>query len=664
MFESVLVANRGEIARRVVRTLRRVGVRSVAIYTDADRRAPHVREADGALHVASYLDAAELVEAARRAGADAVHPGYGFLSENPGFARACAQAGVTFVGPPPEAMEAMGDKLRAKAVADRAGVPVVPSFTVEQAREAHEHYPLLVKAAAGGGGRGMRVVERPDDLDAALESARREAQAGFGDDTVFIERFLPRARHIEVQVIADAHGNVLHLGERECSLQRRHQKIVEESPSPVVDAALRARLGEEAVALARAAGYVNAGTVEFIADADDPATHFFLEVNARLQVEHPVTELVTGLDLVELQLRVAAGEPLALTQDDVRLSGHAIEVRVNAEDAAAGFLPAAGPVLGYREPEVAGVRVDSGIARRSRVGTDYDSLLCKVIAHGADRDVALARLDRALADTAILGVTTTVGYLRRLLATPEVRAGALDTGLVGRLELPPTGVDEREVAAAAALIQTAVNAERAGDDPFESVRGWRVGGVPGWSYWLIAVDGGAPVDVRVRGVADRPEYDVGDGPIAAEVDRVGPQAFAIAVGGERRTWDYAYEGNVIWLGRDGQVWTTRRASREESHEASVHGDLRAPMPGQVLLVKASPGDRVAPGDAVVVLESMKMELTVAAPMAGRVAAVAVAVGDQVVQDQPVATIEPDAGEMPGELPRLVALPAEDEAAWP
>src|SRR5688500_7496707 len=355
----------------------------------------------------------------------------------------------------------MGDKLRAKAAADAAGVPTVPTYTSETVE-----YPVLVKAAAGGGGRGMRVVERPEDLEEGLAAARREAQAGFGDDRVFIERFLPRARHIEVQVIGDTHGNVLSLGERECSLQRRHQKVLEESPSPVVSPELRARLGEEAIALAKAGGYHGAGTVEFIADADDPSTHFFLEMNARLQVEHPVTELVTGLDLVELQLRVAAGESLEGVEPT--MTGHAIEARINAEDAS--FFPSAGPVLLARYPD--GVRVDAAVETGSVVGTDYDSMIAKVIAHGPDRATALARLDRALAGTAILGLTTNTGFLRTLLAHEGVRAGDMDTGLIGRLEpaRPPLS-DEQVARAAAALAMPA-----AGEDPWERRDGWRLGG--------------------------------------------------------------------------------------------------------------------------------------------------------------------------------------------
>jgi acetyl-CoA/propionyl-CoA carboxylase biotin carboxyl carrier protein len=618
VFESVLVANRGEIARRVIRTLRRLGIRAIAVHTDADRHAPHVREADDVARIASYLSVEAVLEAARRTGAAAVHPGYGFLSENAAFARACAEAGLTFVGPGPEAMELLGDKLRAKEAAQAAGVPVVPSYTVEEARTS-DAYPLLVKAAAGGGGRGMRVVTSPDGLDDALAAARREAQAGFGDDRVFIERFLPRARHLEVQVVADAHGRVLHLGERECSLQRRHQKVVEEAPSPVVSPALRRRLGQEAVALMRAAGYVNAGTVEFIADADDPATHFFLEVNTRLQVEHPVTELVTGLDLVELQLRVAAGEALPLEQDDVTLTGHAVEARVTAEDAAAGFLPSAGTVLAYRRPTQA--RVDDAIEAGTEIGTDYDSLVAKVVAHAHDRETALAKLDRALADMAVLGVTTTTGFLRALIGRPEVRAGALDTGLVERLEPPAPAAAEEDVARAAGLVVLALAAEAAGDDPFARVDGWRLGGVRAPTRFTFAVDGGTPVRVEARH---------GE----AEVERLGPEVLAI----DRRAWAYARDGDTLWLGRDAQAWRVRVPSVEEVQGGAGSGELRAPMPGQVLLVNAQQGDEVKEGDAVVVLESMKMELSITAPADGVVAELAVRVGDRVTVDQRLAVI--------------------------
>jgi acetyl-CoA/propionyl-CoA carboxylase biotin carboxyl carrier protein len=632
MFSCVLIANRGEIARRVIRTLDRLGIASVAVYTPADRRAPFVREAVHSVEIPSYLDIEAVVGACAQWGADALHPGYGFLSENPALARACADAGVTFIGPPADAAELMGDKLRAKEAAARAGVPVVPSFTEEQARDAattHDLYPLLVKAAAGGGGRGMRVVARPEDLDAALQSARREAQAGFGDDRVFIERFLPRARHLEVQVIADTHGGVVHLGERECSLQRRHQKVMEESPSPVVSPGLRAALGEEAVALTRAAGYVNAGTVEFIADFANPAEHYFLEMNARLQVEHPVTEMVTGLDLVELQLRVAAGEALPVAQDDVTLDGHAIEVRITAEDAARDFLPAAGRVLAYtRPPSTGDIRVDDAIEPGSVVDTGYDSLLAKVIAHGSDRAQALARLDQALADFTVLGVTTTTRYLRGLLADDAVRAGELDTGLIERRGVPAEPMGDEGVAIAAAMLilaDRAAGAASATDgDPFARVDGWRLGGVRAASHWRLSVGGGEPVDVTVP-----PEY----------VDMVSPMGGGRFAIDDRGEWLMASDGDVTWLGHGGSGWAVRAASVGDFGDAAADGDVRAPMPGQVLLVHAAAGDRVSAGDPLVVLESMKMELVLTAPVDGEVAELTVAVGDKVAVDQPLARVE-------------------------
>jgi acetyl-CoA/propionyl-CoA carboxylase, biotin carboxylase, biotin carboxyl carrier protein len=630
MFGAVLIANRGEIARRVIRTLHRLGITSVAVYTPADRHAPFVREAVHSVPIPSYLDIEAVVGACAQWGAEALHPGYGFHSENPALALACAQAGVTFIGPPPEASALMGDKVRAKEAAAAAGVPVVPTFSEDDARAAGDDvYPLLVKAAAGGGGRGMRVVARPGDLDGALQSARREARAGFGDDRVFIERFLPRARHLEVQVIADTHGTVLHLGERECSLQRRHQKVMEESPSPVVSAELRTALGSEAVALARAAGYVNAGTVEFIADFANPAEHYFLEMNARLQVEHPVTELVTGLDLVELQLRVAAGERLPIGQQDVNLRGHAIEVRITAEDASRDFLPAAGRVLAYaRPPDSAGVRVDGAIAVGSVVDTSYDSLLAKVVAHGADRAQALGRLDQALAQFTVLGVTTTTRYLRGLLADDDVRAGRLDTGLIERREVPAEPMGDEGIAIVAAMLMLADSAARAGDgdrpDPFRRVDGWRLGGLRAASHWRMSVSGGEPVDVTVPA-----EY----------VDRVSPLRHGRFWIQDRGEWLLARDGDIAWVGHGGSAWAVRPASSADLAATAADGDVRAPMPGQVLLVHAAPGDQVTAGDPLVVLESMKMEVVLTAPVDGQVAELTVAVGDTVAVDQPLARVE-------------------------
>ena len=623
MFSRVLIANRGEIARRIVRTLDRLGIESVAVFTETDRNAPHVLEAGSGVPISSYLDLEAIITACGHAGAEALHPGYGFLSENPELARACAKAGVTFIGPPPQASELMGDKIAAKAAAHRAGLPVVPSYTESEAAAAPpEAFPLLVKAAAGGGGRGMRVVNRPGELEAALASARREAQAGFGDDRVFIERFLPRARHIEVQVLADAHGAVVHLGERECSLQRRHQKVVEEAPSPVVSPELRTQLGAEAVALARSGGYQGAGTVEFIAAADNPSEHYFLEMNARLQVEHPVTELVCGVDLVELQLLVAAGEPLPIGQGDVRMSGHAIEVRITAEDAGRDFLPTTGTVLAYQRPT--GARVDDAIELGSIVGTGFDSLLAKVIVHGADRAQALGRMELALRHFNVLGVTTTAGYLRRLLSDSEVRAGRIDTGLIERFEPGPDPIDDAGVAVAAAMLVLAERRDMGPRSPFDRIDGWRLSGVRRPSWWRLAVAGREPVEVEVP-----VQY-------VDMVRSLGGGHFAIDGRGE---WLLARDGDETWVGHGGRAWVLRSADADAEQEAAADGELRAPMPGEVLIVPAQVGQTVSTGDPVVVLESMKMELAITAPLDGVVAEISVTVGDRVVVDQPLARVE-------------------------
>ena len=438
MFTRILVANRGEIAVRVIRTLKAMGIESVAVYSDADAGARHVVEADVAVRIGpaparqSYLDIDAVVDAAVRTGAQAVHPGYGFLSENADFAAALAAAGVVFIGPPTAAIRTMGDKIAAKNAVSAFGVPVVPGIAEPGLSDAaliaaaeKVGYPVLVKPSAGGGGKGMRRVDDAAELPAALATARREAASAFGDDTLFLERFVLRPRHIEVQVLADGQGTVLHLGERECSLQRRHQKVIEEAPSPLLDPATRARIGAAACDTARSVDYVGAGTVEFIVSADAPDEFFFMECNTRLQVEHPVTELVTGWDLVEWQIRIAAGERLRQTQDDIVMRGHAIEARLYAEDPAAGFLPTGGPVLAVTEPAGPGVRIDSGLTAGMTVGSDYDPMLAKVIAHAGDRSEALRRLDRALAGTAVLGVGTNAEFLRFVLADADVTAGRL-----------------------------------------------------------------------------------------------------------------------------------------------------------------------------------------------------------------------------------------------
>ncbi|MBS1843674.1 MAG: acetyl/propionyl-CoA carboxylase subunit alpha [Actinobacteria bacterium] len=634
MFERVLIANRGEIAVRIERTLSRLGIEAVAIYSDADAGAPHVRAADRAVHVGptpareSYLRVERVVEAALESGADAVHPGYGFLSERPDFATACAAAGLVFVGPGPEAMALLGDKGRARAVAKEAGMPTLAGWSGEAQVSDDEiveavgegDLPLLVKAAAGGGGKGMRLVSRREDLAEALGAARREAASAFGDERLLIERFVAPSRHIEVQVIADAHGGAIHLGERECSLQRRHQKVIEESPSPVVGPELRERMGEAAVALARHAGYVNAGTVELIAERDDPERFYFLEVNTRLQVEHPVTEAVTWLDLVELQLRVAAGEPLPLSQDEVRRSGWAVEARLYAEDPATGFLPSSGEVVGYGEP--AGVRVDSGIERGTVVGTDYDPMLAKVVAAGADRSEALAKLRHALGATVVAGPITNAAYLRALLARPEVIAGDVDTGLIERLgdevAAPAPGPE------LAALALVAMLGEPEDDDPWSSRTGWRQGGNAWTKRALEAPDG--PLDVAVRATPTTWEWKVADATGTLDVD--GPKTRRIGKFSARQR--VVRDGEAVWV-VDPDVGAVRYAPLVGDADAAAHGEasLEAPMPGTVVQLRVEPGATVRAAETLVVLESMKMEISIAAPRDGSVAEVLVAAGDQV-----------------------------------
>ncbi|WP_267243963.1 acetyl/propionyl/methylcrotonyl-CoA carboxylase subunit alpha [Streptomyces sp. PR69] len=525
MFDTVLVANRGEIAVRVIRTLRALGVRSVAVFSDADADARHVREADTAVRIGpapaadSYLRIDRLLDAAGRTGAQAIHPGYGFLAENAAFARACADAGVVFIGPPASAISLMGDKIRAKETVRAAGVPVVPGSSgsglsdAELAAAAREiGMPVLLKPSAGGGGKGMRLTRVESALLEEIAAARREARASFGDDTLLVERWIDRPRHIEIQVLADGVGNVVHLGERECSLQRRHQKIIEEAPSVLLDDQTRAAMGEAAVSAARSCGYVGAGTVEFIVPGGDPSSYYFMEMNTRLQVEHPVTELITGVDLVEQQLRIAAGEPLPSAQEDITFTGHAIEARLCAEDPARGFLPSGGTVLALHEPggwgsplreePGGGIRTDSGLAESTEVSSLYDPMLSKVIAHAPDRPSALRRLRAALAATVTLGIPTNAGFLRRLLAHPSVVSGDLDTGLVEREVdgLIPADVP-REVYAAAALLKRAAATPAATDvwtDPFSAPTGWRLGGAPAWTPHWFRIPGHPPVEIRTR----------------------------------------------------------------------------------------------------------------------------------------------------------------------
>ena len=655
VFDTVLIANRGEIAVRVIATLRRLGIRSVAVYSDADAGARHVREADVAVRIGpasareSYLHVERVLDAARRTGAQAVHPGYGFLSENTAFAAACASAGVVFVGPPPRAVEVMGDKIRAKQTVAAAGVPVVPGRTepgmtdadlVEAAVEVG--FPVLVKPSAGGGGKGMRLVHAAGELPDALASARREAAASFGDDTLFLERWITGPRHIEVQVLADAHGRTLHLGERECSLQRRHQKVVEEAPSALLDAGQRERYGALAVRTAEAVGYTGAGTVEFIVAGDAADEPFFMEMNTRLQVEHPVTELVTGLDLVEQQLRVAAGEPLAFSQDDVRLTGHAVEARVYAEDPSRGFLPTGGRALLLREPVGEGVRVDSSLQPGGLVGTTYDPMLSKVVAWGADRATALARLDRALAGTVVLGVGTNTGFLRALLRSPDVRAGRLDTGLVERdLEALVDVPQPPEVHAAWALHRL-LGLQRPGDDPWDTAAGWRASGGAGLR-WDVAGPGGERLTVAVTGTVRSAVVTVdGAPPVTAAAER-SADGLLLTCEGRTSSVPAVRDGVTTWLHVDGTTYAVtelpplRRGADVGAHD----GDVRSPMPGTVLDVRVADGDEVEEGQVLLVVEAMKMEHALAAPVAG-VVAVHAHVGDQVVVDQLLAAVAPAA----------------------
>jgi acetyl/propionyl-CoA carboxylase alpha subunit len=572
----VLIANRGEIAVRIARACRELGIAAVAAYEQPDRRSLHVQVADEAVEVGSYLDADGLVAAALDAGADAVHPGYGFLAESPEFAAAVAVAGLVFVGPPPGALRAVGDKIEARRLAEAVGIPVTPGYAgVDLSDETLDAeairlgFPVMVKAAAGGGGRGMRTVLAAPALPDAVAAARREAAAAFGDGRVYLERLMAGARHIEVQVLADGHGTFLHLGERDCSLQRRHQKIVEESPSPAVDPELRAALGDAAVSFARAAGYVGAGTAEFLLAPD--GAWYFLELNARLQVEHPVTEAVTGIDLVRAQLEIAAGEPLELEQEDVVFTGHAIECRLYAEDPANGFLPASGRLVELDLPRWPGVRVDTGVRSGDEVGTRYDPMLAKLIAHAEDRDACIDRMRAVLGETTVLGVATNLGFLRWALAQPAFRAGEAATDFVEREwrpDLVPALPDEIRRAAVAHM--------HASGDP-----------------WFAF----GPPQLPVRAVGG---FVLHEG-----------WHFAVAAGDETPSAGALGPG----------------------------GSLAAPMPGTVLRVDVHEGEHVDEGQTLVLLEAMKMELAVTAPAVGVVSAVLVAAGELVARGQALVELD-------------------------
>jgi propionyl-CoA carboxylase alpha chain len=627
-FQTLLVANRGEIACRVIRSAHDMGIRAVAVYVDADADAPFVHDADEAVRLAtSYLDASAILDAAKTTGAGAVHPGYGFLSENAEFAAQVTAAGMAWVGPSPEAISQMGDKIAAKALAENAAVPTLPGSEDEGAAES-VGFPLLVKAAAGGGGKGMRLVEAPGDLEEALAAAKREALAGFGDDRVFLERYVARARHVEIQILGDSHGSVVHLGERECSVQRRHQKIIEESPSPRIDPSMREAMGNAALALARKLSYESAGTVEFLVD-DDTGEFFFLEVNTRLQVEHPVTEMVTGIDLVREQLRIAAGEPLGYTQDDIRFDGAAIEARLYAEDPANEFLPAIGTLSAYAPAASPKVRWDSGVTQGSVIGTDFDPMLAKVIAHAPTRRDAAGKLALALARTHLGGVVTNRDFLVNTLRTEEFLAGDTTTDFIDRVRparaLEPSDEERTRLAQLAALWVQGVNRRDAsvlGMLP----TGWRNARLP--DQKLVLDHGDETVTVQYHSLRDG-SFCFADG-AGARIHAWHDEGIDAEIGGRRVRARITRCGDqLIVQGPNGDLTFSEHPRFVVPGSEDTLGGFVAQMPGKVIELRVQVGDHVSAGDTVLVLEAMKMEHPMRATEDGVVTEVRVAEGDQV-----------------------------------
>ena len=653
MFDKILIANRGEIACRVIKTARRLGIRTVAVYSEADAGARHVALADEAYPIGpsparqSYLVVEKIIDAAKRSGAQAVHPGYGFLSENAGFAEACAQAGIVFIGPPPSAIRAMGSKSAAKALMESSGVPLVPGYhgadqdpAVLAAAAERIGYPVLIKASAGGGGKGMRIVESAAGFAAALTSAKREASSSFGDDQVLVEKYLTRPRHIEIQIFADSHGHTVSLFERDCSIQRRHQKVVEEAPAPFMAPERRRSMGEAACAAARAIGYVGAGTVEFIAEGD---AFYFMEMNTRLQVEHPVTEAITGQDLVEWQLRVAAGGTLPLSQDQLSISGHAIEVRIYAEDPARDFLPSIGTLAHLRAPEEGPhVRVDTGIRAGDTISVHYDPMIAKLIVWDQDRPAAVRRLRRALADYEIVGVTTNIGFLAAIAAHPAFAAAELDTGFIGRHGadlFPAPRPASVEVLAAAALRvlrdrQAAVEAAAlASNDPWSPwnlATAWRMNG-DGYQD-LVFRDGETEISLRAHPRRDGGcVLDLPEGPVelGRVVEQDGAVSFTMAgVKFGTRVVRRGDEFTIIHGGVNHRLVLIDPLAPSRT-ESVGGGKLTAPMPGRITQVLTKAGAEVERGTALLVLEAMKMEHTIAAPADGTIETVRYAVGDLV-----------------------------------
>ena len=656
MFKKILIANRGEIACRVAATARRMGVKTVAVYSDADAGAKHVQACDEAVHVGgsapkdSYLQWQRIIDAAKATGAEAIHPGYGFLSENEAFANACAAAGLVFIGPPASAILAMGLKAESKQLMEKAGVPLVPGYhgsnqdpALLQAEADRIGYPVLIKASAGGGGKGMRAVDKPADFMAALESCKREAINSFGSDAVLIEKYVQRPRHIEIQVFGDTQGNCVYLFERDCSVQRRHQKVLEEAPAPGMTPELRQQMGLAAVAAAKAVNYVGAGTVEFIVEQaayDQPESmrFYFMEMNTRLQVEHPVTEAITGLDLVEWQLRVASGEPLPLQQDQIRMHGHAIEARICAENPDNNFLPATGTLQVYRKPQAVSfergdVRFDDGVREGDTISPFYDSMVAKLIVHGDTREQALARLDAALAQTRIVGLNTNVQFLRHVVRSDAFATAKLDTALIQResavlFKQDPVGVQ----AAAAAVVAHTLAAEQAltGTDPFSRRDGWQSHGITRRRFEL---------DYAGKNLQAELTYDRSGLTLQVAEDAAAPLSFTVQGDGLWVQHAERLHSTVHWQGEVAHVFTPRGATRISLLDPLAHageaaaegGRLTAPMPGKVVSFAVKAGDKVKAGQPLAVMEAMKMEHTIAAPHDGTVAELLYAPGDQVTE---------------------------------
>jgi 3-methylcrotonyl-CoA carboxylase alpha subunit len=656
VFAKILIANRGEIACRVMRTARRLGIPALAIHTDADRSALHVRLAGEARRVESYLDIEAIVAAARAAGAEAIHPGYGFLSENEDFAAACRKAGLVFIGPSAEAIAAMGDKAAAKRLMEKAGVPLVPGYhgdeqdpALLEKEAARIGFPVLIKPSAGGGGKGMRIVPASKEFQGALEAAKREAKSSFGDDRVLIERYLDRPRHIEIQVFGDSKGNVVYLFERDCSVQRRHQKVLEEAPAPGLDSRKRGEMGAAAVAAAKAIGYTNAGTVEFIAEQD--GRFYFMEMNTRLQVEHPVTEMVTGLDLVELQIRVAAGEALPFSQQDLRLEGHAIEARIYAEDPERDFLPATGRLLHVVFPaQGPDVRIDAGVESGDEITPWYDPMIAKLVVRGDDRASALARLRQALAEVEIAGVRTNVAFLRRVAASRAFSGAELDTGLIERNRpeiFPKREAIGTDLLAAATFAELAYEergarerAQASGDpySPWHRADGWRLNEDSHHDFVFIEGESAHAIRVHFSGSGLRLAVHGKEHAFAGEPIEDG----ALSI----RLDDRMYRARAL---RDGDDWhvfaggdyrrLTLRRGLPGQDEEGRSGSLAAPMPGRIVQVMSRPGEAVKKGQPLLILEAMKMEHTITAPTDGVVREIHFAAGEQVVEGAELVTLE-------------------------